>query len=79
MRQKELLAYNKNNQEMCKYIKAQSLKFLSLDGLYKALIGEERNQTYLNSIIILQVNIELNLMIICMTKIKTYLSLMKCQ
>ncbi len=43
---KELLAYNKNNQEMCKYIKAQSLKFLSLDGLYKALIGEERNQTY---------------------------------
>ena len=43
---KELLAYEKNNQEMCKYIKAQSSKFLSLDGLYKALIGEERNQTY---------------------------------
>ena len=33
----ELLAFNKNNQEMCEYIKAKSLKFLSLDGLYQAL------------------------------------------
>ena len=37
----ELLAYKKNNQEMCDHINAKSLKFLSLDGLYKALIGEK--------------------------------------
>tara|TARA_B100000963_G_scaffold357866_1_gene381062 strand:+ start:823 stop:2274 length:1452 start_codon:yes stop_codon:yes gene_type:complete len=43
---KELLAYNKNNQEMCNYIQAKSLKFLSLGGLYKALIGEQRNSNY---------------------------------
>ncbi len=42
----ELLAYNKNNQEMCKLIKAKSLKFLSLEGLYKALIGKSRNNNY---------------------------------
>ncbi len=42
----ELLAYNKSNQEMCNYIKAKSLEFLSLDGLYKALIGEKRNSNY---------------------------------
>ena len=42
----ELLAYKKNNQEMCDYIKAKSLKFLSLDGLYKALIGNQRNSSY---------------------------------
>ena len=42
----ELLAYKKNNQEMCSYIKAKSLKFLSLDGLYKALTGEKRNTIY---------------------------------
>jgi amidophosphoribosyltransferase len=42
----ELLANSKNNQEMTNYIKAKSLKFLSLDGLYKALIGEKRNSTY---------------------------------
>ena len=42
----ELLAYKKNNQEMCKYISAKTLKFLSLDGLYKALIGEKRNVNY---------------------------------
>ena len=42
----ELLANNKNNKEMCEYIKAKSLKFLSLDGLYKALIGEKRHSTY---------------------------------
>ena len=39
----ELLAHKKNNEEMCHHIKAKSLKFLSLDGLYKALIGESRN------------------------------------
>ena len=42
----ELLAYNKNNKEMCEYIMAKSLKFLSIDGLYKALIKEKRNFTY---------------------------------
>tara|TARA_B100000767_G_scaffold124497_1_gene118619 strand:- start:7315 stop:8793 length:1479 start_codon:yes stop_codon:yes gene_type:complete len=42
----ELLAHTKNNQEMCDYIKAKSLKFLSLDGLYKALIGDKRNSSY---------------------------------
>ena len=42
----ELLAHNKNNQEMCEYIQAKSLKFLSLNGLYKALIGDKRNSTY---------------------------------
>jgi amidophosphoribosyltransferase len=42
----ELLAHKKNNQEMCDYIKAKSLKFLSLNGLYKALIGDKRNSTY---------------------------------
>ncbi len=42
----ELLAHEKNNEEMCKYIKAKSLRFLSLDGLYRALIGEKRNLNY---------------------------------
>ncbi len=42
----ELLAHNKNNKEMCDYIKAKSLKFLSLDGLYKALTGKNRNKNY---------------------------------
>ena len=31
---------------MCSYIKAESLKFLSLDGLYKALTGKKRNSSY---------------------------------
>ncbi len=42
----ELLAHEKNNKDMCEYIKAKSLKFLSLEGLYKALIGEKRNSSY---------------------------------
>ena len=42
----ELLAHMKNNEEMCKYINAKSLKFLSLDGMYKALIGKSRNSDY---------------------------------
>ena len=42
----ELLAYNKSNNEMCNYIKAKSLKFLSLEGLYKALGKGERNAAY---------------------------------
>ncbi len=43
---KELLAHNKSNEEMCEYIKAKSLKFLSLKGLYLALGKGERNNTY---------------------------------
>jgi len=42
----ELLAHNKTNQEMCEHIKAKSLKFLSLDGLYKALGKGQRNNSY---------------------------------
>ena len=42
----ELLAHKKNNAEMCKHINATSLKFLSLNGLYKGLIGEKRNKLY---------------------------------
>ncbi|MDC3005585.1 amidophosphoribosyltransferase [Pelagibacteraceae bacterium] len=41
--QEELLAANKNLEEMCKYIGAKSLKFLSLDGLYQALGYDERD------------------------------------
>ena len=42
----ELLAYKKDNQQMCEHLKAKSLKFLSLTGLYKALIGEIRNANF---------------------------------
>ena len=42
----ELLAHSRDNNEMCKYINATSLKFLSLRGLYKALLNEERNANY---------------------------------
>ncbi len=44
--EKELLANNKSIQEICNYIKAKSLEFLSLEGLYRALIGEKRNNNY---------------------------------
>ena len=58
----ELLANNKNNQEMCDYINAKSLKFLSLNGLYTALIGEKEILIILNlAITTLQVNTLLNL------------------
>ena len=43
---KELLAANKNNDEICEYINAKSLKFLSIDGMYKAMGFENRNSTY---------------------------------
>ena len=33
---------------MCNYIKAKSLKFLSLNGLYRALTGSDRNPIYPN-------------------------------
>ncbi len=42
----ELLAHEKSNAEMCKYIKAESLKFLSLEGLYVALGKGKRNNSY---------------------------------
>ena len=42
----ELLAHNKSIDEMCDYIKAKSLKFLSLDGLYRALGKGARNKNY---------------------------------
>ena len=43
---KELLAANKNNDEICKYINAKSLKFLSIDGMYRAMGFEKRSSTY---------------------------------
>ena len=43
---KELLAANKSLDQMCDYIKAKSLKFLSIDGMYKALCDESRNKIY---------------------------------
>jgi len=43
---KELLASGKTNKEMCDYINAKTLKFLSLEGLYKALGFAERNKLY---------------------------------
>jgi len=43
---KELLAANKSNDEICEYIGAKSLKFLSIDGLYRAIGFESRSKTY---------------------------------
>ena len=43
---KELLAANKTNEEICEYIGAKSLDFLSLEGLYKAIGFEKRNDAY---------------------------------
>ena len=43
---KELLANEKNLNQMCEHIQAKSLKFLSVDGLYKALTGKGRNSDY---------------------------------
>ncbi len=43
---KELLAYEKSLKEMTDYIRAKSLKFLTLDGLYNALSGSKRNNSY---------------------------------
>jgi len=42
----ELLAANKNVDEICKYINAKSLKFLSIEGLYRAMGFESRNNLY---------------------------------
>ena len=43
---KELLAANKSNEEICEYIAAKSLKFLSLNGMYKAIGFNNRNERY---------------------------------
>ena len=43
---KELLAANKTNNEICEYIGAKSLSFLSIDGLYKAIGFDKRNDNY---------------------------------
>ena len=43
---KELLAANKTVEEMCEYINAKSLKFLSIEGLYKAMGFAKRNEIY---------------------------------
>ena len=43
---KELLAANNSIEEMCKFINAKSLKFLSLEGLYKAMGFDKRNNLY---------------------------------
>ncbi len=43
---KELLAANKTNDEICEYIGAKSLRFLSIEGLYEAIGFEKRNETY---------------------------------
>ncbi len=43
---KELLAANKTNDEICDYIGAKSLSFLSLEGLYRAIGFDKRNDNY---------------------------------
>ena len=43
---KELLAANKSTNEICEFIKAKSLKFLSLNGLYLGMGFEKRNENY---------------------------------
>ena len=43
---KELLAANKSNEEICRYIGAKSLSFLSINGMYKAIGFNQRNNNY---------------------------------
>ena len=43
---KELLAANNSVKEICNFINAKSLKYLSIDGLYKAMGFDKRNDTY---------------------------------
>ncbi len=43
---KELLAANKSNSEICEYIGAKSLKFLSVNGMYRAIGFDGRNENY---------------------------------
>ena len=59
---KELLAANKNLNEMKNYIQSDSLKFLSIDGLYRGICGSKRNNVYpqFTDHTISQVSIQLN-------------------
>ncbi len=43
---KELLAANKTNDQICEYIGAKSLVFLSIEGMYRAMGFEKRDKTY---------------------------------
>ena len=43
---KELLAANKSVEEICDFIRAKSIKYLTLYGLYKAMGFDKRNETY---------------------------------
>ena len=43
---KELLSSNKNTSEISNFLGAASCKFLSIDGLYRALLKEKRNSNY---------------------------------
>ena len=43
---KELLAANKTTDEICKYIGAKTLTFLSINGLYRAIGFDKRNDSY---------------------------------
>ena len=43
---KELLAANKSNSEICEYIGAKSLKFLSVNGMYRAIGFDGRSESY---------------------------------
>ena len=43
---KELLSSNKTKSEICDFLGAASCNFLSIDGLYKALLNEKRNNNY---------------------------------
>ncbi len=43
---KELLSSEKNMKEICEYLGAETINFLSIEGLYKALIKDKRNNSY---------------------------------
>ena len=43
---KELISSEKNVEEICNYLGLDSLAFLSLDGLYNVIIGENRNDLF---------------------------------
>ena len=43
---RELLAANKTNEQICEYIGAKSLSFLSIEGLYRAIGFDKRNENY---------------------------------
>ena len=40
------MSSNKNTKEICEFLGAASCKFLSIDGLYSALLKEKRNNSY---------------------------------